>query len=118
VTKHPQGGLSQRTHRLVLAVYTAIVTVTSLRPGGDVDIDPWDKAVHLLVYYIFAVLAYRALANKRYYPYICLGVVVYSGLLELAQSWVPDRTMSIYDLAANTLGVILGAAVATRRPSA
>ena len=28
-----------------------------------------DKVVHLLVYYIFAVLGYRALANKAYYLY-------------------------------------------------
>jgi VanZ family protein len=35
--------------------------------------------------------------------------VLYSGLLEFGQSFVPGRQMSSLDLLANTLGVILGA---------
>ncbi|MEE4146115.1 MAG: VanZ family protein [Halieaceae bacterium] len=100
---------------LIFFAYAGIVALTSLRPGTDVSIDPLDKVVHLLVYYIFAVFAYRALQNKRYYPYLCLGIIAYGALLELGQSWVPGRDMSAYDLLANTVGVLLGAAVVTRK---
>ena len=102
-------------HQVILLIYAGIVTVTSLRPGDDVNIDPMDKVVHLLVYYIFAVLGYRALANKTYYLYVCLAIIAYGGLMEIGQSWIPGRQMSLYDFLANTLGVVLGAAVVTRR---
>jgi VanZ family protein len=102
-------------HTLIFFAYAAIVAVMSLRPGGDVTVDPLDKVMHLLVYYIFAVLGYRALANKTYYLYMCLGIIAYGGLMELGQSRVPGRDMSGYDLLANALGVVLGAAVVTRR---
>ncbi len=102
-------------HSLIFYAYAGIVAITSLRPAGDMNIDPMDKVVHLLVYYIFAVFGHRALTNKRYYPYLCLGIIAYGALLELGQSYVPGRHMSAYDLLANTLGVLLGAAVVTRR---
>ena len=100
---------------LIFVAYAAIVAAMSLRPGVDANIDSLDKVVHLLVYYIFAVFGYRALQNKRYYPYLCLGIIAYGGLLELGQSYIPGRDMSAYDLLANTIGVLLGAAVVTRK---
>jgi VanZ family protein len=102
-------------HTTVFIVYAGIVAVTSLSPGGNQGVEHLDKVVHLLVYYIFAVLGYRMLANKRYYLYLCLGIVVYSGMIELGQSYIPGRDMSIYDLLANILGVTLGALVIKRR---
>ena len=102
-------------HTIVFIVYAGIVAVTSLSPGGNQGVEHLDKVVHLLVYYIFAVLGYRMLANKRYYLYLCLGIVVYSGMIELGQSYIPGRDMSMYDLLANILGVTLGALVVNRR---
>jgi VanZ family protein len=61
------------------------------------------------------VLGYRILANKRHYLYMCLGIVAYSGLIELGQSYIPGREMSAFDLLANIVGVALGALVVNRR---
>ena len=102
-------------HSIAFIVYAGIVTITSLYPGGDGRFDSLDKVAHLLVYYIFAVLAYRALGNKQYYPYVCIGIVFYSALLELCQAYVPGRDMSGYDLLANIGGVLLGAVVMRRK---
>ena len=102
-------------HTIVFIVYAGIVAVTSLSPGGNQSVEHLDKVVHLLVYYIFAVLGYRMLANKRHYLYMCLGIVAYSGLIELGQSYIPGREMSALDLVANIVGVALGALVVTRR---
>jgi VanZ family protein len=55
------------------------------------------------------------LANKRHYLYMCLGIVAYSGLIELGQSYIPGREMSAFDLLANIVGVALGALVVNRR---
>jgi VanZ family protein len=55
------------------------------------------------------------LANKRYYLYLCLGIIIYSGLIELGQSYVPGRDMSALDLLANIAGVLLGAGMMYRK---
>jgi len=102
-------------HSIAFIVYAGIVTVTSLYPGGDGRFDSLDKVAHLLVYYIFAVLAFRALEKKQYYALVCAGIILYSALLELGQSYVPGRDMSGYDLLANIGGVILGAVVMRRK---
>jgi VanZ family protein len=98
-------------HLITFIIYAGIVTVTSLLPGSDAPIDNLDKVAHLLVYYIFAVLGYRTLGNRRHFHYMCLGIITYSALLELGQSYIPGREMSLYDLLANIGGVILGAMV-------
>lgn len=107
-----------RMHSIAFIVYAGIVTITSLYPGGGGRLDGLDKVAHLLVYYIFAVLAYRALQNKQHYPYVCAGIIFYSALLELGQSYVPGRDMSGYDLVANIAGVLLGAMVMKRKYTA
>lgn len=102
-------------HTLAFLIYAAVVALTSLYPGGGTSTEHLDKIVHLLVYYIFAVFGYRMLANKRYYLYVCLGIIAYSGLIELGQSYIPGREMSAFDLLANIAGVTLGAVVMKRK---
>jgi VanZ family protein len=102
-------------HTLVFFCYTVLVAVLSLRPAGGPGIEHLDKLTHLLAYYIFAVLGYRMLNGGRYYLPLCLGIIAYGGLIEVAQSYMPTRLMSGYDLVANTVGVVLGAWVVKRR---
>ena len=75
---------------VVFILYAGIVAFASLRPGIDGGIEHLDKVTHLLVYYIFAVLGYRALKARSYYLYVCLGIIAYGGLLEVVQSHLPD----------------------------
>ncbi len=58
---------------------------------------------------IFAALAHRLNLSGRRYVFVCIAIVAYSGFLEIAQSFVPGRYMSVLDLLANTLGVVLSA---------
>jgi VanZ family protein len=98
---------------LVFIIYTFFVTYASLRPMDGVTIGNWDKVGHLVLYFVFAMLGYRLVSNPRYYLYLCVGIVAYSGLMEIAQSFMPGRMMSLYDLLANAVGVVL-AIVLTR----
>lgn len=100
---------------IIFVVYAGLVGTFSLLPGTGASGDHLDKLQHLLVYYIFAVLGYRALKAGRGYWLLCAGIIAYGSLLEFAQSYTPDRFMSGYDMLANTLGVLLGAAVVTRK---
>lgn len=88
--------------------YVALVAFASLLPAGGALVGSYDKSAHLVIYAIFAILAYRLGLTRRRYVYLCIGIIAYSGLLELGQSFVPGRQMSGLDLLANTLGVLLG----------
>ena len=91
----------------VFIVYTGFVTFASLRPMDSVALGNWDKSGHLVLYFIFALIGYRVVSNPRHYLYLCFGIVIYSGLMEVAQSFMPGRMMSIYDLLANAVGVAI-----------
>ncbi|MCB1704813.1 MAG: VanZ family protein [Halioglobus sp.] len=111
----------ERYRKLIFGGYTALVAFASLLPAGGALVGSYDKSAHLLIYAIFATLAYRLRLSRRHYIGVCIGIIAYSGLLEVGQSFVPGREMSALDLLANTLGVSLGVLVcrvATRRSRA
>lgn len=98
---------------LTFIIYTCIVTFASLRPMDGIAIGGWDKIGHLTLYFVFALLGYRIVSKRRHYVFLCIGIVAYSGLMEVAQSFMPGRMMSAYDLLANAAGVVI-AMVCTR----
>ena len=100
------------TNKTTFALYTILVTFVSLKPMNGVTIGSWDKAGHLVIYGLFAVLGYRVAKTPRIFLYICFAIIMYSGLMEFAQSFMPGRLMSAYDLLANIAGVALGGFVA------
>lgn len=65
---------------------------------------PKDKLAHVL---IFALLTYLGVkAYPKYALYICLGLAIYGGLMEPAQSLVTQtRTGSIGDWLADLAGI-------------
>ena len=105
----------RKKHSTTLFVsYAVLVAFLSLQPGDGSSIESYDKVAHFITYGIFAALAHHMHLSARHYVYVCIGVVAYSGLLEVAQSFVPGREMSALDLFANTLGVLLTALLRTR----
>ena len=103
--------------RIPLAVFLAyglLVTWASLSPGGSGALGSWDKLAHGLTYAVFALLGWRLGLARAGFTILCVAIVAYSGLMEFGQSFVPGRMMSGLDLVANTVGVVLGAYVATR----
>ncbi len=105
----------RKKHSTVIFVsYAVLVAFLSLQPGGGSFIGPYDKVAHFITYGIFAVLAHRMNLSGRHYIYVCIGIVAYSGLLEVAQSFVPGREMSVLDLLANASGVLLGALLSNK----
>ena len=63
---------------------------------------------------VWATLGFAAATESKQYLYVCIGIVAYGGMMEVAQSFMPGRMMSAYDFLANTLGVIVGALVVRR----
>lgn len=76
----------------------------------------FDKAAHFGVFAILSFLMILGFAkqntiNKLREQHALYGLAIsllYSSILELSQALVPDRQMNIFDLIANTAGVISG----------
>ncbi|MFV8816325.1 VanZ family protein [Haliea sp. E17] len=100
--------------RISFILYTLLIAYLSLRPMDSISLGSWDKLYHFLAYGLFAVLGYYLSKERQYYLHICLAIIVYSALIEVAQSFVPGRMMSFGDLVANTAGVAIGGFLVTR----
>ena len=102
---------------IILIIYTCFVTYSSLSQASYIttpDIEHVDKVYHFILYGIFTLLAFRVSKTKTIFYIFCIGIVTYSGLMEIGQSLVPNRSMSLYDLIANSIGVILACIIATK----
>jgi len=106
--------VSKHSGKFLFASYAAVVAFLSLLPPGGAIVGAFDKTAHLITYVIFAALAYRAGFSPQRMIFVFIGIVIYSGLLEVGQSFVPGREMSALDLVANACGVVIGALVFRR----
>ncbi|HMB30640.1 MAG TPA: VanZ family protein [Desulfohalobiaceae bacterium] len=96
---------------LVLWIVSIIIVVyLSLQSSTNLPTEFWnaDKLYHAGVYCWLALLPFQCFYyNKIRYissiSMICLGLV-----LEIIQAYLPNRTFSIMDFVANSLGVFLG----------
>lgn len=88
------------------AVLVTYLSLDTLPPVAVLAIPHMDKVIHMLTYFVFAVLGYRMVATRKGFVAMSAGIAAYSGLMEIAQSLNPDRMTSIADLGANVLGVV------------
>ena len=100
--------LSQRLSVVALLAYGLLLAWLSLLPTVNVPEVLWDKALHAAAYLVFVALGAPVCREGRQVMVLGLIVLVYGGLLELAQNFVPGRYMSLGDLVANAVGVLLG----------
>jgi VanZ family protein len=90
----------------------------SLRPGSEkIPIIPHlDKLIHATSYALLAVLAVCLFKPGRNRWLAVLWLVLLGGLIEIAQGlWAVNRAADPWDLLANSLGIVLGAAIFWRR---
>ncbi len=110
-------------HGLPAAIWAgmllAIAIASNLGPIEDVDVVPQqDKFAHFLEYFVLAFLTAFALirGTRRSRDWqLRMAIIIpilYGIILELIQIAVPERDMSILDIAANILGALVGAYVA------
>ncbi len=95
----------------------AVIALSLLPQENLPETGMWDKLNHALVYGVLAVLGGFGFKGWRSLLMVGIGLVVLGAGLELAQSVIPDRTGSTYDVLANFVGVAIGS-VATVGASA
>lgn len=99
-------------------VYTGIITYLSLVNLSDTSVGGWgvsDKVLHAgayfgmaLVWLVFYVLNYQPNTFLRKIVVVCLLVVAFGILIEVLQNELTTyRELDVFDMLANTSGVIL-----------
>ena len=102
---------------LPMTAVLGIIFFLSSQPGDTIDlpdIPDIDKLLHALVYGVLALTTAHAVPRTWFakYPFLSPLLIVLFCLLygisdEFHQSFVPNRTPSLLDLAADTLGAVL-----------
>ncbi|MEZ8093915.1 VanZ family protein [Photobacterium swingsii] len=67
-----------------------------------------DKIEHFAAYSVFTLLAYFCTRNRQWAIVLCIGIIIYGGILEVLQASSTGRIASIADFCANVLGVMGG----------
>ena len=103
----------KRGNWIVTGAWALLIFLLSSIPGKDLEFIPpiwgWDKLAHMTVYGILGVLVFRSLGyRKRAFGLVIILCVAYGLLDEFHQVFVPGRTPSLADLAADTIGSTAG----------
>jgi VanZ family protein len=107
----------QRTVRifaaLTVAMSAAVLYVAGAQPVAvGLFPAPWDKLAHLLTFAVVGMAAGLASGMRGWRVALCCvaGALLVGGMDELHQMFLPGRTASWSDLAADAAGGLLGAA--------
>lgn len=93
-------------------IISILIIIAVLIPGGDlpdVHIGGYDKVIHIMMFAAWAV-GVRFDFDRTPFPYgwfFLLGVV-FSAVSELLQLLVEGRSLDMYDMAADTAGLVAG----------
>ena len=86
------------------------VLVLALMPAPPVMVTTgWDKSNHLLAFTVMTWLGCKAFPHRLVYA--MLGLLAYGALIEILQSFTPNRSAEWLDLFSDCLGILIGGAV-------
>jgi VanZ family protein len=94
-----------------LSFITVIVGITVLSlmpPISKINLNEKDKIGHFVAYTVLTIngLMIRKYQSKK--MWLLFAFILYGGLMEFLQGFVPGREVSALDLVANTSGVLIG----------
>ena len=90
----------------------AITVIGVLLPGPDLPEHlPPDYLLHGFGFGVPALLAAFAARNRRNVGTVAVAIALIALASELAQHFVPGRTVSAHDMAANAIGIAIGSTI-------
>ena len=99
--------------RITLLVLVVVIGWLALSPKPPPGVDlGWDKLNHACAFAALAAAACFSLRFERARPAALLALLVYGGLIEIAQTYVPGRNGEWADLLADAVGIAIGALLA------
>lgn len=97
--------------RILLGLTLVAVLVLSLMPStSDLPTTGWDKSNHLLAFGTLGLLGVRGWPGRV--AIVLAALLAYGGLIEVLQSFTPDRSADWEDLIADGLGLGVGWVIA------
>ncbi len=91
-----------------ILVIVGITILSLIPPISEINLNETDKIGHFFAY---AVLTLNGLMIQKYKSkkmWMLFAFILYGGLMEFLQGFVPGREVSIWDIVANTSGVLIG----------
>ncbi|MDH6166713.1 VanZ family protein [Variovorax boronicumulans] len=85
----------------IAVLVLSLVPITAPMPSTG-----WDKTNHLLAFATLAFLGRGAFPGRT--VAVLAGLLVYGGVIEVLQSFTPDRSAEWTDLLADGIGLLLG----------
>ena len=102
--------IGPRKWRWLLALTMLAVLVLSLLPQNvPMPTTGWDKSNHLLAFATLGGLGCWSWPGRL--RFVLPALLAYGGLIEVLQSFTPDRSAEFEDLLADAIGLLVGAAV-------
>ncbi|WP_298894135.1 VanZ family protein [uncultured Psychroserpens sp.] len=97
----------------IVIAYAIALTIGSLVHIGSIPSLGFsfdDKIYHFLAYFVFTILVFNYFNTKQIHRAILISaciVVVYGIIIEVLQNMITSyRTLDVYDVVANALGVV------------
>lgn len=98
---------SMRIWRWAFGACSAAVLVLALLPKVPPMVTTgWDKGNHMLAFGTLAILGLWGFPSRA--VVVLTGLLAYGGLIEILQSFTPNRVAEWQDLVADGLGLLLG----------
>ncbi|MGB1192011.1 MAG: VanZ family protein [Pseudomonadales bacterium] len=96
----------QRVAGFLFFIDVLLMTVLALQPMHiEGDINHVDKFLHFIAYFVLAGLAFLYARHFKSFLNWCFALLVYGGVIEYLQSFMPGRYMSFADFIANAGGI-------------
>lgn len=100
---------SKKVYKSIFIVAIVIALLSPVRPEGIFPFEflENDKVEHVLVFFILSLLLNRSSHALKHRARNIIVLLAFGVLIELIQHFVPNRTASLYDIAANAGGILL-----------
>jgi len=93
--------------KIFLVICVAAICILAFSPLEEsVGSYSYDKANHLLAFGVLAFLMDYSFPESKHFKVKMLALLVFASFIEVVQYFLPYRTFSIIDIAADILGVM------------
>jgi len=82
------------------------IIVIAFSPLEHTTLDHHDKLNHILAFWVLSFLIDFAYPKVSFYKYKLISLLVYGCFIEVVQHFLPYRTFSMLDIAADLVGVL------------
>ena len=116
--KHIKSLLERNAYVIAVFITLAIAYLSLTNPSNiaiPIKVKNLDKFLHASAYTVLTLSWLFALRNYKKYQLVIIPIFLYGILMEFLQGWLTiNREKDIFDVLANSTGILLGMLIFTR----